>query len=155
MTIPPTDAELALAEVRTRREQVVDANLVPTWFWPSIAGLMLVFVAAVESRRPLVVAVGSIGYALGLAALIVAVVRRSRVQVRTSLLGARGAVAIAVFALVLVAAGIGLGLLLAAAGAPWPATLACTPVALAMAVGGPRLMTHLRRLMLSRPLAGS
>ncbi len=153
--IPPIDAELALAEVHLRREQVIDSNLVPGWFWSSIGGLMVLFVAAVESGRPLLVAVGSVLYALGLAGLIVAVVRRSPVQVRNDLLGVRGALVIAGFTLVLVAAGLGLGFGLEALGVPWPATIACLPVAAALAVGGPRLMAYLRRLMLARPPAGS
>lgn len=154
-SIPPVDAELALAEVRSRREQVIGSNLVPGWFWPAIGALMLLFVGAVESAVPAVVAIGTVGYTLGLGALVFAVVRRSRVQVRPDLLGVRGGVAIALFTLVLVAVGIGLGLTLDAAGAPWPATIACVPVAVGLTVGGPRLMAYLKRLMLSRPLAGS
>ncbi|MEU4237695.1 hypothetical protein [Actinoplanes sp. NPDC026619] len=154
MSIPPVDAELALAEIRARREQVVGANLVPHWFWPAVGVLMLLFVAAVESHRPVVVAAGSVGYALGLAALIVAIARRSRLQVRPALLGARGILAIVAFALVLVAAGVGLGFSLKAAGLGWPATLGCVPVAIGLAAGGPLLMSYLRRVMLSRPLAG-
>jgi hypothetical protein len=151
MNIPPVDAELALAEIQARREQVVGANLVPVWFWSSVGALMLMFVAAVESNRPVLVAVGSVAYALGLGALILAVVRRSRVQVRTRLIGVRGALAIAAFALVLVAAGVGLGFLLEAAGVAWPATIGCLPVAIALAVGGPRLMSYLRRVMMAGP----
>jgi hypothetical protein len=152
--IPPIDAELALAEVHARRAQVVGNNLVPAWFWPAIGGLMLLFVAAMESDIPWLVAAGSVVYAFGLTTLIVLVVRRARVQVRPDLLGVRGGLAIAAFTLCLVAFGVGLGLTLQALGVPWPATIACVPVAVALAVGGPRLMAHLRRLMLSRPLAG-
>ncbi|MFF5083967.1 hypothetical protein ACFY36_43530 [Actinoplanes sp. NPDC000266] len=151
----PIDAELALAEVRIRRDQVVTSNLVPTWFWPTIGALMLLFVAAVESRIPWLVATGSAVYGLGLAAAIGAVAFRSRVQVRNALLGPRGALAIAAFALSLVAAGLALAFTLKALGTPHPATIAMVPVALGMAFGGPRLMAYLRRLMLSRPLAGA
>lgn len=153
--IDPIDAELALAEVRARRSQVIGANLVPGWFWPSIAVLLLLFVGAVESGRPWLVAIGSITYAVGLAALILSLVLRSRVQVRNDLLGVRGAVAIAVFTLVLVAAGVGLGFTLEALGVPAPAVVACVPVAAGLAFGGPVLMSYLRKLMLARPLAGS
>jgi hypothetical protein len=152
--IPPVDAELALAEVHARRAQVVGTNLVPAWFWPALGGLMLLFVAAMESDIRWLVAGGSVVYAFGLATLIVLVVRRARVQVRPDLLGVRGVLAIVGFTLGLVAAGVGLGLTLQALGVPWPATIACIPVVVALAVGGPRLMTHLRRLMLARPLAG-
>jgi hypothetical protein len=148
----PVDAELALAEMRLRREQVVDDNVVPGWFWPSIGALMLGFVAAVESARPWLVAAGSLGYVLGLSALIVALARRGRVQVRPALIGARGALAIAAFTIALVAVGIGLGFALDAAGVAWSATLGCVPVATGLAVGGPLLTAHLRRVMLGRPL---
>ena len=153
--IPAIDAELALAEVHARREQVIGSNLVPGWFWPSIGGLMVLFVGAVESDVAWVVAVGTLIYVLGLGALIVAVVRRARVQVRPELLGTRGGLAIAGFALGLVAVGLALGFGLQALGVPYPATVAVVPVAVALAVGGPRLMAYLRRLMLSRPLGGS
>lgn len=152
--IPLVDAELALAEVRARREQVVDTNLVPAWFWGSVGVLMLLFVAGIESRRAVFVGVGTAAYAIGLSTLVLMVVRHVRVQVRPQLLGVRGAVSIAVFALGLVAVGISLGLVLDAAGAPWPATIACAPVAAGMAFGGPVLMSYLRRVMLSRPLGG-
>ncbi|MCY1143278.1 hypothetical protein OWR29_35230 [Actinoplanes sp. Pm04-4] len=153
--IPAIDAELALAEVRSRREQVVGANLVPGWFWPTIGVLMLLFVAAVESARPWLVAAGTVVYVLGLGTLIVAMVRRSRVQVRNNLIGARGGLAIAAFTLVLVAVGIGLGFALETLGVPAPATLACVPVAAGLASGGPALMSYLRRVMLTRPLGGA
>jgi hypothetical protein len=153
--IPPIDAELALAEMRARRAQVVDTNLVPPWFWHGVGGLMVLFVAAVESRTGWLIAIGTVVYALGLAALIIGVVRKARVQVRQDLLGFRGALAIAGFTVTLVAAGLALGFTLEALGAPLPATIACLPVAAALAFGGPKLMAHLRRLMLSRPLGRS
>jgi amino acid transporter len=152
--IPPVDAELALAEVRARRAQVVDTNLVPDWFWYGIAVLMMLFVAAMESEIGWLIAVGTIVYTLGLATLILALVRRARVQVRQELIGVRGALAIAGFTVTLVAIGVALGFTLDALGVPLPATLGCLPVAIGLAVGGPRLMSHLRRLMLSRPVAG-
>ncbi|MEU8818974.1 hypothetical protein [Actinoplanes sp. NPDC048796] len=151
----PIDAELALAEVRIRRDQVVTSTLVPTWFWPTVGALMLLFVAAVESGVPWLIATGSALYGAGLSAVIGVVAFRSRVQVRNALLGPRGALAIAGFALTLVALGLGLAFTLQALGLPHPATIAAVPVALGMTFGGPRLMAYLRRLMLSRPLAGA
>ncbi|MFC7533900.1 hypothetical protein [Actinoplanes sp. GCM10030250] len=153
--IPPVDAEIALAEMQARRAQVVDTNLVPPWFWYSIGGLMVLFVAAVESEINWLVAAGSVVYALGLGALIFAVVRKARVQVRPELIGVRGALAITAFTVVLVATGVALGFTLEALGVPLPATLGCLPVAVGLALGGPRLMAYLRRVMLSRPLGGS
>jgi hypothetical protein len=155
MDMPPIDAELALAEVRARREQVVDTNLVPRWFWPAVGGLMLLFVGAMETGVAWVVAVGTIAYTLGLGAVILAVVRGSRVQVRFGLLGARGIGAILGFAAGLTVLGVSLGFVLEALSVPFPAFLAAVPVAVGLTAGGPVLMSYLRRLMLSRPLAGS
>jgi hypothetical protein len=152
--IPPVDAELALAEVHARREQVV-SNIIPSWFWSAIGALILVFVAALESHRPWAVAIGTAVYAAGLATVILAVVGRTHARVRPALLGARGGLAIAGFTVALVGVGLALGFTLQALGVPMPATLGCVPVAVAMAAGGPRLMAYLRRLMLSRPLAES
>lgn len=155
MTVPPTDAQRALAEVQARREQVVDTNLVPIWFWGAVGGLMILFVAAIESRTPWLIAVGTIAYVIGLGVVIFALVRKARVQVRLELIGAGGILLILGFAAFLVAVGVGLGFVLEAAEVAFPATLAMVPVALGMAVGGPVLMSRLRRMMLSRPLAGS
>lgn len=152
--VSPVDAELALAEVHARREQVIGTNLVPAWFWRTLAILVLLFVAAVESRIGWVVAIGAVVYAIGLATIVVLVVRRARVKVRPELIGVRGALAIAVFTLVLVAVGVGLASALQALGVPWPATIGCVPVAVGLAAGGPLLMAYLRRLMVSRPPAG-
>lgn len=154
MSIPPLDAELALAEMQARRAQVVDTNLVPRWFWPAVGGLMILFVAAIESETLWLIAVGTIAYPLGLGVVITLVVRRARVQVRSVLLGARGVLAILGFAGVLIGIGLALGFVLDAQRVPFPATLAMLPVAAGMALGGPPLTSYLRRLMLSRPLAG-
>jgi amino acid transporter len=155
MEIPPIDAELALAEMRARREQVVDTILVPTWFWVSVSVLMLLFVAAIETRIGWMIAIATLVYTLGLCVLILALVRKVRAQVRQTLIGARGMASILGFAAVLVAAGVGLGFTLEALAVPFPATLAVLPVAVCLTFGGPLLMSHLRKLMLSRPLAGS
>ncbi|GAA1607659.1 hypothetical protein [Actinoplanes couchii] len=154
MGIPPIDAELALAEMQARRAQVVDSNLVPNWFWGAVAALMVLFTVAIESAIPWLIGAGTIAYVLGLAAVVVALVRTARVQVRSTLLGTRGILTILGFAGVLTAIGLALGFALDAADVAFPATLAMLPVAAGMAFGGPRLMSHLRALMLSRPLAG-
>ncbi|HWS35640.1 MAG TPA: hypothetical protein VN408_23230 [Actinoplanes sp.] len=150
-----TDAERALAEMHARRAQVVETGLVPQWYWAAVGGLMILFVVAIESGIPWLIATGSIAYALGLGAMIALVVRKAQVQVRYELLGARGILTIVGFAAVLIAVGLALGFALDSQGVPFPATLAMLPVAAGMTLGGPRLMAHLRTLMLSRPLAGS
>ncbi|MDI6102425.1 hypothetical protein QLQ12_27780 [Actinoplanes sp. NEAU-A12] len=155
MDIPPIDAELALAEMRARREQVVETNLVPDWFWRAMGGMMLAFVAAVESEIRWLITVGTVVFTIVMAAMLFALFRKTRLQVRQDLLGLRGFVAIVAFSVGLTAVGIGLGLTLDALSVPFPGALALLPVCLGLAFGGPMLMAYLRKVMLSRPLASS
>jgi hypothetical protein len=149
--IPPIDAELALAEVAARRDQVIRGNLVPTWYWSAISVLMVLFVAGIESERPWLIALTSITYALGIATVVGLVALRVKAKVRPELLGLRGAAAIAGFTLALVLLGNALGFTLDAIDVPFPATIACAAVGAGLVAGGPRLMAYLHRLMLSRP----
>ncbi|MBB5871869.1 hypothetical protein F4553_005248 [Allocatelliglobosispora scoriae] len=152
--IPAADAERALAEVKARREQAVTGGLLPGWYWPALGALMLVFVASIESKTQWIIIAGSVFYAAALGALLTVILGRARLQVRNNLLGLRGGLTIAAFTLTLVAIGVGLGFLLDAQGLRWPATIACVPVALGLTFGGPVLMQHLRRMMISRPMGG-
>ncbi len=115
---------------------------------------MLALVAALETGVTALVAAGTAIFVIGLSAVVVAVARRARVQVRPDLLGARGGLAIAGFTLTIVALAIGLAFGLQALGVPRPGTIACAAVALALVAGGPRLTAYLRRVMLSRPARG-
>jgi hypothetical protein len=150
----PASATEALAEIHARRDQVVTATLVPHWYWPALGGLMVAFTAAVETHRPWVVAVGSVAYVIGLAAVVGRVVVRHRAQVRTRLIGVHGATTIALYVLVLVALGIGTGFAAEAAGLAWPATIGVATTAGAMTATGLPLMRYLRRVMITRPLGG-
>ncbi|MCI4062168.1 hypothetical protein MRQ36_06135 [Micromonospora sp. R77] len=150
--VSPAAAAAALTELHVRRDQAVTAALVPRWYWAAVGALMVAFTAAVETHRPWVVAVGSVGYAAALGALIAVVVRRHRAQVRTSLLGARGAVTIVGFVFALVGLGLVTGFAAAALNVPWPATTGATITGITMALTGPRLMRYLRGVMTARPI---
>lgn len=152
--ISPTAAADALAEIHARHEQAIRAALVPAWYWPAIGGLMVAFTAAVESERPWLVAVGSIAYALGLSAVVLRVALRHRAQVRNTLLGVRGAVAITGYVLCLVALGLATGFAAESAGLDWPATLGTAAAAGAMTATGQWLMRYLRAVMTARPIGG-
>jgi hypothetical protein len=152
--IPPVDAELALAEVRARRDQVVTGSLIPAWYWATLGVTLVGFVACVESGRPWLIAVGTLVYVAAICGVVAVVATGQQAQVRNELLGLHGGLAIAGFVLVHVGGGLALGFLLDALGVPWPATIGVVPVAVSMAVCGPLLMRHLRRVMLARPLGG-
>lgn len=150
--ISPAAAADALAEIHSRRDQVVTATLVPDWYWPAVGGLMVAFTAAVESARPWLVAVGSVAYALGLTAVVVRVALRHRAQVRNTLIGVRGAAAIVGYVLCLVALGLAIGFAAESAGLGWPATIGAAATAGAMTATGQALMRYLRGVMTARPI---
>jgi hypothetical protein len=150
--VSPGDAARALAEVRARREQVVARTLLPDWFWAAVGGLIVGFNAAVESGRAWIIAAGSVGLAVGVAAVVVKVVVGARAQLRNELLGVRGGLAIALHVAALVAVGLGAGLTMKALDVPWPATAAGLVTAVAMALSGPVLMRYLRGMMTARPV---
>lgn len=148
--IESTEAAQALAQIRDRREQVIDAAMIPNWYWWLIGGLNVVLGAAVESHRPPFVAVGSVVFAVGLVAGTAQIVRRAlHVNVRTDLLGVRGAGLILGFVAVTVAAALAVAFSLKGAGVAYPATWGEAAAAVCLVVGGPMLMRALRRIMLN------
>jgi hypothetical protein len=145
--IPSTEAAQALEQIRDRRAQVIDASMIPMWYWWLIGGLNVVLAAAVESRR--FVAVAAVVFGVGVLAGTGEVVRRAiRVKVRTELLGVRGVGLILGFVLVTVAAALAVAFSLEAAGTAYPATWGEVTAAVCLVVGGPLLMRALRRIML-------
>jgi hypothetical protein len=141
--------------VRAGREKVITTDLIPDWYWPSLGGLIVMFVASVESGRDWIVILGSLLFAAGMGALVGVIVRRRPLQLNTDLLGVRGALTIAGYTVALVAVGLGAALALSLAGVGWPGTIAVAVVAVLMTATGPVLVRHLRRLMLARPLGGA
>ncbi|MFI7215891.1 hypothetical protein [Micromonospora maritima] len=142
----------ALTEIHARRAQAIDATLVPFWYWPAVGGLTVVFTAAVESGKPWLVAAGSVAFALGLAAVVGRVALRHPAQVRSSLLGLRGVIAIFGWVLGLVALGLATGFAADSAGLGYPGTAGAAATAAAMTATGPWLMRHLRGVMATRPI---
>lgn len=153
--IPAADAARALDEIRAGRDRVIATDLIPDWYWPALGGLILMFVASVESNRLWITIPGSILFAAGMGAVVGALVQGQRVAVRSELLGRRGALLIAGFAVGLVAVGLGLAFALSATGFGWPATVAAAVVAGLLIAGGPVLIRRLRRLMRARPVGGA
>ncbi len=144
------EAVHALEEIRHRQRQVVDASVIPSWYWAVTGALMVVFTVGVESRRPVLVAIATPVFAVGLTASILTVVLRARAQARSRYLGRPGAVAIAGFVLALLALAFAVGFGLDAAGFRWPATAGNLAAAVGMTLGGPVLMRRLRTIMAGR-----
>jgi len=146
----PEEAASALAGIRRQQERVIDAVLVPRWYWPAVAAAMIAIGAATDSHRRVVLAVvipvAVIAIVATTGAMIFGAYRGARVG--SELLGERGALYIVGFVWLVVGLTLGCGFGLRAAGVPWPATIATALGGLVLAAGGPRLMRRLREIML-------
>lgn len=148
--IRPDEAARALSEVDLRQQRAVDAGVVPGWFWPAIAVLVVILSAGIETRRPVIVGVAAVVFAVGLGATIVLTVRGIPVQIRNDLIGSVGAMMIVGFVFVVVGVTIGVAFTLQGLHFRCPATIASLVCALGLMVGGPWLMRRLRGVMTSR-----
>ena len=147
------EAAAELAEIQRRQEQVINAVLVPVWFWWVIAAAIVAIGAARDSGDLVVQAI-----TIPLAVLVMAVLTgamipavRRRVQVHSATLpGGRGAAAI--FGLIVLVDGVivGTAASLAAAGDSHPATIGCAAGAAVLVIVGPLVNQYVRRLMLSQ-----
>ena len=150
--LQPDEAISALAEIRLRQEKVIEAVLVPAWYWWAVAAGVAATGAAVDTRDAVVLAV-----VIPLAAVLIAALTGGMIfgayrhaQVRSSELpGGRGALAIAGFVWLVVALTLGTGFALRAAGAHLPATIATVTGGGVLVTGGPLLMRKPREIMLA------
>jgi hypothetical protein len=146
----PDEAASALAEIRQRQGRVIDAVLVPAWYWWVVAAGMVAIGAAVDTRDATVLAVVipvAVAVIAALTAGMIFGAYRSA-QVRSSeLLGGRGAVAIVGFVWLVVALTLGIGFALRAAGVQLPATIATAAGGAVLVAGGRFLMRKLRDIM--------
>ena len=148
----PDEAASALAGIRRQQKQVIDAVLVPAWYWWVVAAGMVVIGAATDTRSAVVLSVAIPVAVVIIAALTLGMIfgTARRAQVRSAeLLGDRGALLIVGFVWLVVGLTLGIGFGLRAAGAPAPATIATAIGGAALAAGGPVLMRRLRTIMLS------
>src|SRR5215217_6391455 len=140
-------AAMALAEIQTRQEDLLDRPPLPSWFWLATGTACVVFTAAVESARPAFIAFGSIAFVIAIGAIVGAAVGRQRVKPRTELLGVRGGLSIAGFVLAVVAVGLASAFALQVSGVPYPATIGTAVVAVVMTLLGPVHVRYLQRTM--------
>jgi hypothetical protein len=148
--IEPGEAGTALAEIRRREHQVVDAAIVPTWFWWAIAIASVALGAIVDARNGVAIGAAAVVYAIGVTvlALWVGLGGVRRVKVHEGLLGAEGAGLIVGFVGIVVPSTIALAFVLEAMGVAQAGTISTLACGAALVVGGPMLMRRLRLVML-------
>jgi hypothetical protein len=149
--VKPDEASTALAEIARRQEQVIEAVLMPAWYWWAVAAACVAIGGAVDSNDNVVRAVVfpvAIGVIAGLTVImILGQYRRARVR-SNELLRGTGALAIVGTVWLVVGVTIGTGFGLRAAGAPIPATLATLVGGAVLLIVGPVLRRVLRSVML-------
>jgi len=150
--VRPDEAASSLAEVRRRQRQVIDAVMIPVWYWWIVAVAMIGIGLATDTRRPVVLAIVipvAVAVLAGLTgAMIFGAYRRARIR-SSELLGARGALLIVGFVWLIVGLTLGCGFALRAAGSSAPATIGTAIGGAALVVGGPVLGRWLRQTMLA------
>jgi hypothetical protein len=150
--IEPGDAGAALAEIRRREAQVIEAGIVPVWFWWVVAAASVALGMVVDGRNAAAIAVAAIVYAIGMAGLTASVIVGGlrRVKVREAMLGPDGAGLIVAFVGIVVIGTIALAFALEAIGVAQAGTLSTLACGAALVIGGPLLMRRLRIVMLRR-----
>src|SRR5258708_11805407 len=144
----------SVGEVRRRQRQLIDAVLIPGWYWWVVAAAMIAIGLATDTRRSVVLAI-VIPVAVGViatltAGMIFGAYRRARVR-SSELLGARGALSIVGFVWLVVGLTLGSGFALRAADSSAAATIATVIGAAALVIGGPVLGRWLRQTKLAHP----
>lgn len=150
--IEPGDAATALDEIRRREHEVIDAAIVPAWYWWVVAAASVVLGAVVDGRDARAIGVGAVVYALAMAGLTAFVILGGvrRVKVHEQLLGPDGALLIVAFVGIVVVGTIAVAFALQAGGVSQAGTISTLLCAAALVVGGPLLMRRLRRVMVRR-----
>jgi uncharacterized membrane protein len=146
------DAAAELAEIDRRQAGVIDAVLVPRWYW-WVVGLLLVPIGlAVDSHQTTATAIVAVLMALIIAGLSVWMISGAypRARIHPATLGAPGTLFIVGFVWVVVGVSLVVAFGLQAAGVSYPATIGTVLAAAMLIGGGPILMSRLRRSMVSR-----
>jgi hypothetical protein len=142
-----------LAEIRRRQGQVIEAVLVPGWYWWVVAAGMIAIGTAADTKRPVVLAIAIPVAVLVIAGLTVGMIVGAyrKVQVHSAtMLGSRGAIAIVGLDWLVVGVSLGTAFGLRAAGSRIPGTIGTIVGAVVLVIAGPAVMRYLRGLMLSQ-----
>ena len=138
-----------LEAIKRSQAGVIDAVLVPRWYWWVIGVLLVPLGVAADSHQRVVTAVITVVVALIIAGVTVAMItgayRGARIHPAT--LGTAGALYIVGFIALVVGASLVVAFSLQAGHGPFPGTIGCLVAAVLLIVGGPILMASLRRTM--------
>ncbi|HEY2814027.1 MAG TPA: hypothetical protein VGJ03_11235 [Acidimicrobiales bacterium] len=149
------EAAAALRDVHERQRSVMDAALVPGWYWWLLAAFVVLLGVVADSASGVLVAVIAIVGGLTVAALSAWIIAgRGRARLREDLLGDTAALAIVAFVFALVGLSLAVAFTLRSAGVSHSALAGCAVCGLGLVAGGPTLNSYLRRRVSSR-LAGT
>ena len=141
-----------LEAIKRSQAGVIDAVLVPRWYWWVVGILLVPLGVAADSHQRVATAVIAVVVALIIAAVSVAMItgayRGARIHPAT--LGTAGALYIAGFVFLVVGASLVVAFSIQAAKGPFPGTSGTLVAAGLLIVGGPILMSSLRRSMAGR-----
>jgi len=147
-----SDAASELAEISKQQAGVIDAVLVPRWYWWVVGILLLPIGLAADSHQRTATAVVAVLIALLIAGISVWMVSGAYpgARVHPAVLGAPGALYIVGFVWLVVGVSLVVAFGLQAADVAYPATIGTALAAVMLIGGGPILMSRLRRSMVAR-----
>jgi uncharacterized membrane protein len=141
-----------LEAIKRSQAGVIDAVLVPRWYWWVVGILLVPLGVAADSHQRVATAVIAVVVALIIAAVSVAMItgtyRGARIHPAT--LGTAGALYILGFIVLVVGASLVVAFSLQAGHGPFPGTIGTLVAAALLIIGGPILMASLRRSMMER-----
>jgi hypothetical protein len=147
--ISTTEAELALEAIEMRRQQVIDEIAIPPWYWWGLAvgWVALGIIADLDVLWLSIVATVTFGatHAAIAGRVLSGGHGSNRLSVRHDVIGRHVPTLVIVGLLALVAATVAIAFAADADGARHPGTMASIVVAVAVAGGGPALMSWVRR----------
>jgi hypothetical protein len=146
------DAAMELEEINKRQVGVIDAVLIPRWYWWIVGILLVPIGVAADSHQRTATAVVAVVIALVIAGLSVWMISGAYpgARVHPATLGAPGTLYIVGFVWLVVGVSLVVAFGLQAAGVAYPATIGTALAAVMLIAGGPILMSRLRRSMVAR-----
>jgi len=147
--ISRVEAGRALDEIALRRRQIVAEIDVPAWYWWGLAFGWIALGCVTVLGNPWVSIVATVAFGVVHSAVATRVMdgrhRSQQLSVSAEVVSRNVRSLVIGFLVVLVAATVAIALIVEALGAPQPALLASVVIAVAVLVGGPKLMAVVRR----------